>query len=103
MRRFSWFDVLIIILFLLSVYFILTRIFGESASDLTIIVSLFSFFGSLFVRTIYVIYNLNREVGEFKVNSMSSFNRIKNDMGSLKSSMDLIKTDLGKIKKKLKI
>lgn len=53
-RRISWIDIAIIILFVLSVYFILTRVFGHSASDLTISITLFTLLGGL-------VYKLNRE------------------------------------------
>lgn len=93
----------IIILFLLSFYFILTRIFGNSASDLTIIVALFSFLGSLMLKVVSFIYGLNREVGEVKVNSINSFGKIKNDMGLLKESIQLLRGDVSKIRKKLRV
>ena len=76
-QKINWIDLLIVGLFLLTVYFILTRIFGHSASDLTISVSLFTFLGSL-------LYKLNREVGELKVNTVNAFGRLKEDISFIK-------------------
>ena len=73
MVKISWIDVMIIILFILSVYFILTRIFGHSATDVTISVTLFTLIGGL-------LYKLNREFGEFKIRTVNSFERLKEDL-----------------------
>ena len=67
--KFRFLDLVIIVLFLLAVYFILTRIFGHSATDFTIMVTLFTILGGL-------LYNLNRELGEFKVRTINSFKRM---------------------------
>jgi len=96
MKKLIWLDILIIILFILSVYFILTRIFGHSASDLTIMISLFSLIGSFVIRLTFFVAGFNREFGEFKVKTIHGFERVKEDM-------NLIKEDLGLIKNKLKI
>lgn len=70
-------DVTILILFFMAVYFILTRIFGHSATDLTITVTLFCLLGSM-------LYKLNREVGEFKLNVVHSFEKIGEDLKEIK-------------------
>ena len=79
-QKINWIDLLIVGLFLLTVYFILTRIFGHSASDLTISVSLFTFLGSL-------LYKLNREVGELKINTVNAFGRLKEDISFIKKKV----------------
>lgn len=94
MKKFSWIDVVIIILFLLSVYLILTRIFGESASDLTIIVSLFSFLGGLIFKLVFLVSESNREFGEFKIKTIHSFTAVKHDFDNIKESIELIKRKL---------
>ncbi len=83
MKKLDWIDILLIILFLLAVYFILTRIFGNSASDLTI---MFTLFGLLTTA----LYKLNREFGELsvKINNMDNnikegFNNIKKDIAQI--------------------
>jgi len=80
--KFGWLDVLMIILFLLSVYFILTRIFGHSASDLTITISLFGFLA-------VGLYALNREIGEFKIRTIHSFDNISKDMNLIKKKLKI--------------
>jgi len=89
----KWIDVLSFILFILAVYFILTRIFGHSATDLTITVTLFGGLGVL-------LYKLNREFGEFKVETINSFRRSKEDMTELKSDVKILKSDVNELKNK---
>ena len=79
-QKINWIDLLIVGLFLLTVYFILTRIFGHSASDLAISTSLFTFLGSL-------LYKLNREFGEFKVKTINAFDRLKEDINYIKEKI----------------
>ena len=82
MRKLNWIDILIILLFLLAVYFILTRIFGHSASDLTITISLFTVLAM-------ALYKLNREVGEIKIGMRNGFSRIKEDINSIKNKLKI--------------
>jgi len=89
MKKFSWIDILILFLFLLSVYFILIRIFGHSANDLTIIVSLFTFLGSLIFKSIHLSFNLNRELGEFRIKTIHSFKSIKGDINLIKKKLKI--------------
>lgn len=77
MARINLIDVLIIILFVVTIYFILTRIFGHSASDLTISISMFTLLGSL-------LYKINREIGEFKIKTINSFERLREDLNGLR-------------------
>ena len=95
MKKFSWIDVLIIILFLLSVYLILTRIFGHSATDLAIGIALSSALGSL-------LYKLNREFGEFKIKTINSFKNIKKDIAQIKGNAEEIINGISEIKRKVK-
>lgn len=85
--KFSWIDILIIILFLLSLYLILTRIFGHSASDLTIIISLSTFLGSIIFKVSYIIFNLNRETGEIKIQMKNSFQKVREDIDLIKKKL----------------
>jgi hypothetical protein len=64
--KFEWIDALIIALFLLSVYLILTRLFGHSATDLQIIFSVFSIYTSALFYIFNFLYKMNRELGEIK-------------------------------------
>ena len=79
-RRVNLIDIAIIILFILAVYFIFTRILGHSASDLTIIVTLFTLLAG-------ALYRLNREFGELKIKTVNSFDRLKNDMNLIKKRL----------------
>jgi len=81
-KKFSWIDIVLIILFLLAVYFISTRIFGHSASDLTISMTLFSLLGGL-------LYKLNREFGEFKVKTINSFDKMGSDFSLIKNKLKI--------------
>ena len=80
-QKFGLIDVLLIVIFIAAVYFILTRIFGNSASDLTISVTLFTLIGGL-------LYKLNREFGEFKIKTINSFDKIKIELEKLNSKRD---------------
>ncbi len=80
MAKISLIDILIIILFILTIYFILTRIFGHSASDLTISISLFTLLGSL-------LYKINREIGELKIKTINSFERLREDLNEIKKKI----------------
>lgn len=78
----TFLDILIVILFLLSVYFVLTRIFGHSATDLTITLTFIGALGTL-------LYRLNREFGEFKMKTVMSFEKIHTDMEKLKTKLKI--------------
>ena len=80
MAKVSIVDILLIILFLLAVYFILTRLFGHSASDLAISVTLFTLVGGM-------LYKLNREFGEFKIRVINTFSRLKEDVNEIKEAV----------------
>ena len=82
-KKIDLIDIIIIILSILSIYFILTRIFGHSATDTTISVTLFTLLGGL-------LYKLNRELGEFKIRTMNSFNNLKEDISEIKGRLHKI-------------
>ena len=80
-RKIGLIDIILIILFILAVYFILTRAFGHSATDLTISVTLFTLVGGM-------LYKLNREFGEFKIKTINSFDRLKKDITEIKRGLN---------------
>lgn len=80
MKKISWIDIAIVILFILAVYFILTRIFGHSATDITISVTLFTLVGGL-------LYKLNMEFGEFRIRTMNNFDNLKDDINGIKNKL----------------
>src|SRR3989344_9382854 len=86
----NWIDILSFMLFALAVFFILTRIFGHSATDLTISITLFSAVGML-------LYKLNREFGEFKVKITGDIAVIKENINELKLRIDKIDSKLDKL------
>lgn len=89
--KFGWIDALSIALFILAVYLILTRIFGHSATDITIGITLFAILTNL-------LYKLNREFGEFKVKTIYSFDKIKKDISDMKEKMTKIEGNINEIK-----
>jgi len=92
--RIGWNEILIIVFFLLAVYFILTRIFGHSADNLTITATLFMILANLSLFFVSSLYKLNREVGEMRLNMVNSFKKVADDMIELKR-------DIGEIKRKI--
>jgi TRAP-type mannitol/chloroaromatic compound transport system permease large subunit len=74
--KFNWIDVLIIVLFIVVLYLLLSRIFGHSPTDLTVSVSLFTFLGAVVFRMQYILLNLSREVGGIKINMINSFKKV---------------------------
>lgn len=82
--KISLIDAMIIILFLMEVYFILTRIFGHSATDLTIAITLFTLLGGM-------MYRLKREVGELKIKTINSFGRLNEDIRQIEDGLSQIK------------
>lgn len=75
--KFDWVDVLIIALFVIVIYMVLTRIFGHSATDLAIMMGLFAL---LFMNQ----YKINREIGEIKTTMKRSFEKVKHEISLLK-------------------
>ncbi len=80
MVKIGWLEVLIMVMFVIVVYMILTRLFGHSATDLAITVGLFTL---LFANQ----YKINRELGEIKISITQSFERVKEDMHQIKSRL----------------
>lgn len=81
-KKINWIDIVLVILFILAVYFILTRIFGHSASDLAISVTLFSFLAG-------ALYKLNREFGEFRIRTINGFDKLKEDTNLIKKKLKI--------------
>ena len=84
MDKINLIDIAIIALFFLAVYFVLTRIFGHSATDLSITITLFTLLGSM-------LYKLNREVGEFKIKTISSFDKLRLDINGVKEAISKLR------------
>ena len=87
--KFKILDLVIVLLFLLFVYFVLTRIFGHSATDFTIMITLFTILGGL-------LYNLNREFGEFKVKTVHGFGKVREDIKEIDGKLIRIESYIKK-------
>lgn len=89
--KLRWINILLVLLFLLLIYLISTRLFGHSATDLTINITLFTFLGGLIYYLNTNIMNhvvkLNREFGEFKVKTINTFERLKDDTKEIKNRL----------------
>lgn len=81
-KKINWIDIVLVILFILAIYFILTRIFGHSVSDLAISVTLFSFLAG-------ALYKLNGEFGEFRIRTINGFNKLKEDTNLIKKKLKI--------------
>ena len=95
-----------VLLYLLSVYFMLTRIFGHSATELTILIGVFTILGSLIIHNSHYTLKINRELGELKVETKACLAEIKKDIGEMKMELrdfHTMNTDIATIKKKIKI
>jgi hypothetical protein len=67
----------------MTAYFILTRIFGHSATDATIIVSLFSILSAFLIKINTSLYKLNRELGEFAIENKHCLTSINKRIDSM--------------------
>ena len=87
MVKVSFIDLLTIVAFLVVFYLILTRIFGHSATDMQLMVGVF---------TALMIYlaKLDREIGESKIDTKHRF-------GNIESNMNIFKDELAKVHKSL--
>ncbi len=92
--KFTWVDGLMILLSVLVIYMILTRIFGHSATELTIMITLFTLLG---INQ----YKLNRELGEQNMMIKGSFERMRDAVQEIKGEMHEMKADIHGIKGRL--
>lgn len=73
----TWVQGLVLVLFILVVYMILTRLFGHFATDLAIMLGLFTL---LFANQ----YQLNREMGVLQEVIRHNFRKVREDIDDLK-------------------
>lgn len=73
-------NIFVVFMVILTAYLVLTRLIGNSATDIQIMISLFL---TLFSYN----YKLNREVGELKTSTISSFDRVKSDATEIKNKI----------------
>ncbi len=78
-------NVLLILLLIIGAYLLIARILGHSPTDFQLILWVVGFFGTAMLKIFSLIYNLNREMGEIKMNIKNSFNKIKTDVKDIKT------------------
>lgn len=106
-KIFNWIlNVLLVVLIIVGIYLFAARIFGDSPTDFQLISWTAGLLIAGMVKMANLIYNLNREIGEFKVKSISSFKVVKSDIGLIKTNIQRIrediKTDISKLIRKRK-
>ena len=83
--KINWLEVLLWIMMIVIFIMILSRIFGNSATDIQVYLG----FASILVVIMGYISRLNREVGEVKVGIKHSFDKIKEDVGLIKKKLKI--------------
>jgi len=72
-------NILLIVFLITGIYLFITRIFGHSPTDFQLILWLLGFFSTTILKIFTLIYNLNREIGEIKIQIKEGFKKIKED------------------------
>ncbi len=91
-KKIELFEVLLWIVAIILFVMILTRIFGNSATDTQIYLG---FFTSLLIIIGHIIKlntnigDINRELGEFKIKTINSFDNLKSDMELIKNKLKI--------------
>ena len=92
MKKLNWFEILFWIFIIILIIMILTRIFGKSATDtqiyITLIIVMLTIMGSL-VKIMSYIVKMNREIGEIKVQMTNNFDSIKKDITLIKNKLKI--------------
>ena len=83
---FGWLEVLFWIVMAVLVWMILTRVFGNSATDVQIFIGIVSGF---FLVTGYMM-RMNREIGEIKIDIKHNFERVGEDIKSINDKISKI-------------
>ena len=97
-------EILLWVVILILFYMILTRIFGNSATDIQIYLGFLSSFlvviGFL-IGTNNKVSNLNREMGEAKISIKHNFERVRNDVNIIKEDTNKLREDIKRIETKI--
>ncbi len=96
MRIINWIlNILIIILLIIGVYMFYDRFFGNSPTDFQFILWLFGIFGTAIIKLYGLVYGINREIGEVKIELKfgvrNGFKNVKEDINELKNGVQEIK------------
>lgn len=88
-RMINWIlNLLLIVFFIIVIYLILERVFGNSPTDFQLILWISGFFGTAILKIFNLIYDINRETGELKTNVKNGFDRIKIDIRLINNKLD---------------
>jgi len=85
-KKIEWLEILFWIIMIILFIMILSRIFGHSATDIQIYLAIFT---GLFIIMGHIlklnnnIGKLNREIGEIKIQMISSFKKVREDISKL--------------------
>lgn len=89
-KKIEWLEILFWMIMIVLFIMILTRIFGKSATDIQIYLAFFASLLIIMGRIIKLNNNfgkLSREIGEFKIKTINSFDKIKEDINSIKKKL----------------
>ncbi len=87
----TWYQTLAVVLTLLLLCMIITRIFGHSATDIMIIMTAFSTFGTWIYNLEKRTSGIEREVGELKTHVQHGFANVKKDVSEIKENLSELK------------
>ncbi len=85
MEKINWLEILFWIIILLLFIMILSRIFGKSATDIQIYVG---FISGLLIIMSYIV-KMNREIGEIRLQTANSFEKVREDMDKIKEKLKI--------------
>ncbi len=89
MKIINWIlNILIIIFAIIVVYVLIDRIFGNSPTDFELMTYILGLYGMTILKLFTLIYGVNREIGELKINVRNGFNKIKEDMKRIENKID---------------
>lgn len=78
-------NILLIVLLIIGIYLFATRILGHSPTDFQLIIWLLGFFATAVLKVFSLVYNLNRELGEIKIQMINSFKKVREDISKLEN------------------
>jgi len=107
-NKWSIWDIMLFGIIIILLIMIMTRIFRHSATEIQIYLGFISGFliiTGFIIKSLNNFSNLNREVGEIKINMKNSFEKVRIDINNLKSEVradiNNLKNDIKKLGEKL--
>ncbi len=90
----NWIESILILILIILFVMILTRIFGNTATDIQVYLAFFSGLTAVAMYAINIhrdvsnyLIKLNREVGEIKAEMINSFKKVRNDINEIKEKI----------------